>query len=60
MFKLDAERGIVFSIDVITPLVDDPELFGAIAAANALSDIYAMGGQGLLSLSFLGTPKGFR
>lgn len=59
VFKLDAERCIVFSIDVITPLVDDPELFGAIAAANALSDIYAMGGQGLLSLGFLGTPKGF-
>lgn len=59
VFKLDAERGIVFSIDVITPLVDDPELFGAIAAANALSDIYAMGGRGLVSLSFLGTPKGF-
>ena len=59
VFKLDRERGLVFSIDVITPLVDDPELFGAIAAANALSDIYAMGGQGLLSLGFLGTPKGF-
>ncbi len=59
VFKLDAERGLVFSIDVITPLVDDPELYGAIAAANALSDIYAMGGRGLLSLSFLGTPKDF-
>lgn len=59
VFRLDEERGIVFTIDVITPLVDDPELYGAIAAANALSDVYAMGGRGLISLSFLGTPAGF-
>ena len=53
--KLDASRAAVVTIDVITPLVDDPRAFGAIAAANALSDIYAMGGEGLLSLSFLAT-----
>jgi len=57
--RIDEGRAVVFTVDVITPLVDDPELFGAIAAANALSDIYAMGGGGLVSLGFLGTPKDF-
>lgn len=59
VFRLDAERGIIASIDVITPLVDDARLYGAIAAANSLSDLYAMGGTGLFSLSLLGTPQGF-
>lgn len=59
VFELDASRGIIATIDVITPLVDDAELYGAIAAANSLSDVYAMGGAGLFSLSFLGTPKDF-
>jgi selenide,water dikinase len=59
VFRLDDERAVVFTIDVITPIVDDPESYGAIAAANALSDVYAMGGRGLLALSFLGAPKGF-
>ena len=51
VFRLDAERGIVFSIDVITPLVDDPELYGAIAAANAVSD------QMLESVTVLGDAQ---
>jgi len=46
VYRLDAERALVFTIDVITPLVDDPALFGAIAAINSLSDIYAMGARG--------------
>jgi selenide, water dikinase len=45
-------------MDVITPIVDDPRAFGAIAAANALSDVYAMGGRPELALTFLGFPSG--
>lgn len=56
VLRLDADRAVVVTIDVITPLVDDPFLFGEIAASNALSDLYAMGADGLLSLSFLGVP----
>jgi selenide, water dikinase len=59
VYRLDAERAVVFTTDVITPVVDDAATYGAIAAANALSDVYAMGGTGLMSLSILGTPKGF-
>lgn len=44
-------------MDVITPIVDDPRSFGAIAACNALSDVYAMGGRPELALSFLGVPS---
>ncbi len=56
VYRLDAERALVFTTDIITPLVDDPELFGAIAATNALSDVYAMGGIPLMALSFLAVP----
>lgn len=51
-----AERSLVLTIDVITPIVDDPGLFGAIAATNALSDVYAMGGSPEVALSFVGFP----
>jgi selenide,water dikinase len=44
------------TIDVITPIVDDPRAFGAIAAANALSDVYAMGGRPEVALAFAGFP----
>jgi selenide, water dikinase len=44
------------TIDVVTPMVDDPEAFGAIAAANALSDVYAMGGAPKVALGFVGFP----
>ncbi len=46
----------MFTLDVITPIVDDPTLFGQIAAANALSDVYAMGGVPQVALSFVGCP----
>ncbi len=49
-------RSLVFTIDVITPIVDDPRTFGGIAAANALSDVWAMGGRPEVALSFVGFP----
>ena len=50
------ERSLVLTMDVITPIVDDPRAFGVIAAANAMSDVYAMGGVPDLALSFVGFP----
>ena len=49
-------RSLVLTMDVITPIVDDPRAFGVIAAANAMSDVYAMGGLPELALSFVGFP----
>lgn len=51
-----AEREMVLTLDVITPIVDDPRAFGRIAAANAISDVYAMGGRPEVALSFVGIP----
>jgi selenide,water dikinase len=51
-----AARSLVFTVDVITPIVDDPWAFGAIAAANSISDVYAMGGWPQVALSFVGFP----
>jgi selenide,water dikinase len=48
---------LVFTVDFITPIVDDPETFGAIAAANALSDVYAMGGEPQVALAVCGYPE---
>lgn len=48
--------GLVFTVDFITPIVDDPETFGAIAAANAISDVYAMGGEPQVALAVCGFP----
>lgn len=59
VYRLDAQRALVCTTDVITPLVDDPETFGRIAAVNALSDVYAMGGRPLLALSILAIPEEF-
>jgi len=56
IYKLDDERALVHSVDVFTPVVDDPYLFGQIAAANSVSDIYAMGGKPLTALSIIGFP----
>jgi len=49
--------GLVFTVDFITPIVDDPETFGAIAAANSLSDVYAMGGEPQAALAVCGFPS---
>ena len=57
IFRLDDGTLLVQTVDFFTPVVDDPELFGAIAAANALSDIYAMGGRPLTALSIAAMPE---
>jgi len=56
VLKLSKTKSLVFTDDFITPIVDDPFEYGKIAAANALSDIYAMGGIPKLALSVLGWP----
>ncbi|OGD18714.1 MAG: selenide, water dikinase SelD [Candidatus Aminicenantes bacterium RBG_16_63_16] len=56
VFKLSEDTALVQSVDVFTPVVDDPYLFGRIAAANSVSDIYAMGGRPLTALSIIGFP----
>jgi selenide,water dikinase len=56
VYRLRPDLAIVFTTDFFTPVVDDGRTFGAIAAANALSDIYAMGGSPLLALNLLAFP----
>ena len=57
VYRLDDERAVVATADFFTPIVDDPYDFGRIAAANALSDIYAMGARPLFALNLLGFPR---
>ena len=57
VFRLDEKHTLVQTVDFFTPVVDDPEAFGAIAAANALSDVYAMGGRPLTALSIAAFPE---
>ena len=57
VFRLDEKTALVQTVDFFTPVVDDPEAFGAIAAANALSDVYAMGGRPLTALSIAAFPE---
>jgi selenide, water dikinase len=54
VWRLDAQRALVATADFITPLVDDPGVWGKIAAANAVSDIYAMGARPLFALNLVG------
>ncbi len=56
VFALDAERALVQTVDFFTPLVDEPYNFGLVAAANALSDLYAMGAQPLFALNIVAFP----
>ena len=56
MWKLDEQRALVVTTDFFTPVVDNPYDYGAIAAANALSDVYAMGGQPFLGLNIAALP----
>ena len=57
VYRLDDERALVFTVDFFPPLVDDPYDFGAIAATNALNDVFAMGGTPLLALSVAAFPE---
>jgi selenide,water dikinase len=58
VFRLTADLAIVNTVDFFTPIVDDPFVFGQVAAANALSDVYAMGGEPRTALNIVGFPRG--
>lgn len=58
VFRLRPDLAIVNTVDFFTPIVDDPYVFGQIAAANALSDVYAMGADPIVALNIVGFPKG--
>ncbi|MDQ4086040.1 MAG: selenide, water dikinase SelD [Actinomycetota bacterium] len=55
--RIDGDRAVVATVDFFTPVVDDAYDWGRIAAANALSDVYAMGGEPLVALNLLGWPR---
>jgi selenide,water dikinase len=57
VFSLAPDRALVATVDFFTPIVDDPAAWGAIAVANALSDIYAMGARPLFGLNLVGWPR---
>jgi selenide, water dikinase len=57
VFRIAPDRALVATVDFFTPIVDDPRAYGAIAAANSLSDVYAMGATPLYALSILGFPR---
>jgi selenide,water dikinase len=56
VYRIDRDRALVQTVDFFTPIVDDPFLYGQIAAANALSDVYAMGGRPLTAMNLMGVP----
>jgi selenide,water dikinase len=56
VYKINAEVAIIQTLDFFTPVVDDPYDYGAVAAANAMSDVYAMGGEVVLALNICGFP----
>ena len=57
VYRLDDERALIFTLDFFPPVVDDPADYGAIAATNALNDVFAMGGSPLLALSIAAFPE---
>ena len=59
VYRLNAEQAIIQTVDFFPPIVDDPYTYGAVAAANAMSDVYAMGGRVLVALNVAGFPKQF-
>ncbi len=58
VYRVTDELAMVFTADFFTPIVDDPYWFGAISAANSLSDVYAMGGKPLVALNIAALPSG--
>src|SRR4051812_6202152 len=57
VYRLTPEIAIVETVDFFPPVVDDPFTWGAVAAANAMSDVYAMGGEVLFALAIAGFPR---
>ena len=57
VYRIAPDLALVQTVDIFTPIVDEPYWFGAIAAANAMSDVYAMGGTPKLALNFAGFPR---
>lgn len=57
VYRLNSEQAIIQTLDFFTPMVDDPYLFGQIAAVNALNDVYAMGGTPLLAMNIVCYPN---
>lgn len=57
VYRIDSKRALVQTVDFFTPIVDDPFLYGQIAAANSLSDVYAMGGRPVTALNLVGVPE---
>jgi len=57
VYRLDSERALIKTTDFFTPVVDDPWTYGAIAATNAMSDVYAMGGEVIFCLNIAGFPE---
>jgi selenide, water dikinase len=57
VYRLSDEQALIATLDFITPVVDDPYAFGAVAAANSLSDVYAMGGRPVLALNICCFPE---
>src|ERR1700741_710250 len=58
VWQVDERTCVIATTDFFMPMVDDPRDFGRIAAANALSDVYAMGGKPIMALAILGMPLG--
>ena len=56
-YMIDEEKVLLQTVDIFPPVVDDPYIFGQIAAANAVSDIYAMGGKPLLAMNIFCCPE---
>jgi selenide,water dikinase len=56
VYRISDKQALIFTTDFFTPVVDDPYVYGAVAAANAMSDVYAMGGQVVLALSIAAFP----
>src|SRR5215475_12704010 len=57
VYRISDDVALVSTVDFFPPIVDDPYLYGAIAAANSMSDVYAMGGQVLFALAVAGFPR---